>query len=524
MTDVSAKRPNVLLIVTDQHRADHVGFGGNDIVQTPNLDALAARSVVFDRAYVANPICMPNRSSIMTSLVPSAHGTRYNGIPLDWGFTTFVRVARDAGYRTALVGKSHLQNMNDAPEVVRQLFKDAPRRDARPAPWPDGWDAYELADRHREERVEVPEDFYGFDRIAFTVQHSDYASGHYYQWLRDQGADPSAIQGAGVALDYNATTQQVWKTRTPPELYPTTYVTEKTIEFLEAQEGADAPFLIQCSFPDPHHPFTPPGDYFDMYDPDAIPLPDTFWETHETSPPGFKKMVENRGDPAFFMAPFSPTEAQFREMAAKQYGMISMIDDGVGRVLKTLERIGKADDTIVVFTSDHGDMFGDHGLMLKAGMHYEGTTRVPLTIAAPGKGAGRRAAFAGSLDIGPTLLDLMGLDGFYGMQGKSLLPLIDDEAAPVRDSVYIEEEQMFPDPDTGRQINLRTLVTGEGRITVRNRRPLLGELFDHAIDRGETRNVYDDARAADLKHHLIDRLTEEMMQHSTPLQKPAAMA
>ncbi|MEE4201316.1 sulfatase-like hydrolase/transferase [Erythrobacter sp.] len=135
-------RPNILVIMTDQHRADHTGFGGNRIVRTPNLDALASRGMVFDRAYVANPICMPNRATLMTGRMPSDHGVRFNGLSLDWGANTYARVAREAGYRTAMIGKSHLQIMNDAHEVIQRIFGDDPPADAERSGWPSGWDDY----------------------------------------------------------------------------------------------------------------------------------------------------------------------------------------------------------------------------------------------------------------------------------------------------------------------------------------------------------------------------------------------
>ncbi|MBW2282822.1 MAG: sulfatase-like hydrolase/transferase, partial [Deltaproteobacteria bacterium] len=132
---MSERRPNVLLIVTDQQRADHVGFGGNDRLRTPNLDALAARGSVFDRCYVANPICMPNRSTMLTGRVPSAHGVIFNDRSLAWTANTFPRVLRGAGYETALIGKSHIQH-GVSRNVVRPLKAQPTLGD----PYPEGWD------------------------------------------------------------------------------------------------------------------------------------------------------------------------------------------------------------------------------------------------------------------------------------------------------------------------------------------------------------------------------------------------
>lgn len=519
-----AKRPNVLLIMTDQQRADHTGFGGNRVLRTPHLDGLAGQSVVFDRAYVANPICMPNRASIMTGRVPSGHGVRVNGMSLDWGANTFARVARKHGYRTALIGKSHLQAMNDVPELIRRVFGDDPPEDGSHPGWPEGWDRYEDQERHKRETVEIPEDFYGFDHVRLTVFHSDLCSGHYYQWLLGQGIDPRAVQGAAAALEFESHSQQVWKTAMPPELYPTNYVADEAISFLEAQTGSDAPFLLKVSFPDPHHPFTPPGEYFDLYDPADIPLPESFHDPHDSSVPVLRHMVNNRGDGAHLMMPFSPTEAQFRQMAAAEYGMIAMIDDAVGRILEALEASGCADDTIIVFTSDHGDMFGDHGLMLKVTLHYEGCIRVPLTVKAPGIGPGRTASLASSIDLCPTLLELMDLPAYYGIQGESLRAILDDPSETVRDHVLIEEEQMTADPSTGQRINMRSLITDDKRLTVRLASPMVGDLYDLAEDPEEMRNLYRDRAAAAMRAELMEKLVAAMMAVSTADRKPTAQA
>lgn len=520
------ERPNVLLIMTDQHRADHTGFGGNEVVRTPNLDALAARGRVFDRAFVANPICMPNRASIMTGRMPSQHGVPYNGISLDWGANTFARVAREAGYDTALIGKSHLQVMNDAPGVIQMMFGDDPPDDALRLGWHQGWDDLERMDRWRQGDVDVPQDFYGFDHVRLTIFHSDLCSGHYYQWLLSKGVDPKAIQGRAVAIEADTGTQQVWRTSMPEDLYPTTYVADEAVRFLEGRGGTDDPFLLKVSFPDPHHPFTPPGRYWDMYDPADIPLPETFHDPHARSVPSYKAMTQNRGDGPRLMMPFSPTEDQFRRMAAAEYGMITMIDAAVGRVIAALERTGQADDTIVVFTADHGDMFGDHGLMLKVGFHYEGCIRVPFFVTGPGIAPGRTDAFASSVDVCPTLIGAMGLRPYFGIHGHDLAPVLADPGASVRDGVLIEELQPYPDSSTGLPIDMRTLVTDEGRLTVRRAKEgaLLGDLYDHRADRAEMDNLYADPGAASLRARMTERLTAAMMEAGTPARRPVAQA
>ena len=519
-------RPNILLIMTDQHRADHTGFGGNAVVRTPNLDAIAARGRVFDRAFVANPICMPNRASLLTGRMPSQHGVAYNGISLDWGANTFARVARGAGYETALIGKSHLQVMNDEAGVIERMYGPNPPDDAVRLGWPEGWDDLERMDRWRRGAVEMPEDFYGFDHVRLTIYHSDLCSGHYYRWLLSRGVDPKAIQGRAVAVEADTGTQQVWRTAMPEDLYPTRYIADEAIRFLEGRDGADDPFLLKVSFPDPHHPFTPPGRYWDMYDPEGIPLPETFHDPHTRSVPTYKAMTERRGDAAGLMQPFAPTEAQFRRMAAAEYGMITMIDDEVGRILVALERTGRAADTLIVFTADHGDMFGDHGLMLKVSLHYEACIRVPMVIAGPGIEPGRTDSFASSVDLCPTLIGAMGERPYFGIHGHDLAPVLADASASVRDHVLIEELEPYPDPATGLPIDMRTLVTEEGRLTVRRAREgvLLGDLYDHRADPRELDNLYAEASAHALRQAMTERLTAAMMATATPARRPVAQA
>lgn len=521
---MSGPRPNILLFITDQHRPDHTGFGGNRSLQTPNLDRLAARSTRFDRAIVANPICMPNRSSILTGRLPSVHRTRYNGIPLDRSANTFARVLRSAGYQTAYFGKSHLQNIGDGKAIRDRVFADETGPNALADPHPPGWDSWEYSDRHRAEYVRIPPDFYGFDQVDLLVDHSDSCSGHYYQWLLEQGVDPTKLQGAENALPFESPTPQIWRTAVPEELYPTSYVSMRTAEFLEGRaHRADEPFLAVCSYPDPHHPFTPPGRYFDMYDPAAIPLPETFSDPHTDSMPHYRAMLERRGEQGFRMAPFAPTGEQYREMAAKEYGMISMIDDGVGRVLDALERSGQADNTVVVFTSDHGDMFGDHGVMLKAGMHYEGCVRVPLTIAAPGRSPGVCRSLVSSLDLAQTFLELAGCDPFRGMQGASLVELLADPTARVRDYVLVEEDQMFDIARVGGSLRMRTLITDEGRLTL-YRGSDHGELFALDRDPEERTNLFAKPEGGDLRTALSERLARVLIEAADESPLPTFMA
>ena len=184
-SDGERNHPNLLFICTDQQRADHAGFMGNPVVATPHLDGLAATGMVFENAWVANPVCMPNRSTMMTGRLPSAHGVLFNDRSLDWEANTYPRMLRGAGYRTALIGKSHLQHGMSADTVVR-----APGEPVRWSGRPPGWDTLEHAERYRPGQVDDPpeiDDFYGFDHVEFAIDHGARMSGHHLRWAIDKG-------------------------------------------------------------------------------------------------------------------------------------------------------------------------------------------------------------------------------------------------------------------------------------------------------------------------------------------------
>jgi arylsulfatase A-like enzyme len=528
-------RPNFLLIITDQQRADHLGCYGNPIVATPHIDGLARRGVVFDRFTVACPICMPNRATLMTGRMPSVHGVRHNGIPLSLRATTFAELMRRAGYRTAMVGKSHLQNMLDKPPLVpdpRDAALDKPpaELDQAAAPEPGRYDQ-EYAQRWRADSgraMDLP--YYGFEQVDLAIEHGDQVDGHYSGWLAARAADPDALRGPKNALPApDIVCPQAWRTRLPEALYPTSYVADKTIERLEDfARTRDRPFLLKCSFPDPHHPFTPPGRYWDMYRPADVALPASFRLDRERAPPHLAWLLDQRDAGtrvATTPAPFACTEREAREAIALTYGMITMIDDAVGRILARLAALGLADDTVVIVTSDHGDFMGDHQLLLKGPIHYQSILRVPFIWADPhGAGGGaRRAALAGTLDIAPTILARAGLAPFHGMHGASLLGIIARADAPLREALVVEEEGQRVYLGFPKRVRMRSLVTERHRLSVYDG-VAWGELYDLHDDPHECVNRWDDAGARDLRLALQDQLLHEMIAISETSPRPSALA
>jgi arylsulfatase A-like enzyme len=516
------KQPNFLFIITDQHRADHLGCAGNDIVQTPNIDGIASKGTRWERFYVANPICMPNRASIMTGRMCSSHGARHNGIPLSKDHTTFVELLRDAGYRTGLIGKSHLQSFTGLPatntfEPAEGVTTPSPHlRDAlknnRHGPDYDlevvpKWDR-PLADR-------LDGDFYGFDHVEVAADHADLADGDYKLWARAQRSDFDNLVGPDNALpDNRADAPQAWRTAVPEELYSTNWIADRSEAWLSEQAHSDAPFFLQMSFPDPHHPFTPPGRYWDMYDPNDIPLPASFGQGDLPPLRAMREALENGTDLRDNQSPFAVTEDEARSIIALTYGMITMIDDAIGRVLKRLDDLGLAEDTVVIFTSDHGDYMGDHGLMLKLLLHYQGIIKVPFIWHDPNsKGAEAiDDGLASSIDIGATILARAGIQPYNGIQGRDLLSTSPPEA------IIVEEDSQRTMVGFDRPQRVRTVVTETHRMSLREGEDW-NELYDLSADPEEIRNLYDDPS----ERATRTELSEVMLRRIIALQDRAPL-
>ncbi|MGH8310574.1 MAG: sulfatase family protein, partial [Steroidobacteraceae bacterium] len=451
-----SERPNFLLFVTDQHRADHLGCYGNPVVRTPHIDALAKRGLRFEQFYVTTPICMPNRAALATARMPSVNGVRHSGVPIPLEAVTFVDLLRAAGYRTALIGKAHFQTQS-AREVADPYVFSAVRAGEMPPATLD------LAVRQRRsgteylaERIElwkadpdreIARPYYGFDHVQLACGHSDQVEGHYSAWLRARHRAPASLRGPENALPHGKTlAPQAWRTRMPEELYPSAFIAERTIQFLKDAAGhaeRGPPFFVQCSFPDPHHPFTPPGRYHDMYHPKDISLPASHGHVDPGEPAQLSRLREASAVPGFMPGPFTAQLAgadAVREAIALTYGNVCCVDDAIGRILDALDDLDIERSTVLIFTSDHGDLMGDHSLLFKQGFHYEGLIRVPFIWADPAVPAGASRLLGSTLDIGTSILARAQLAPSHGMQGENLLAAAQGKAALHREGVLIEEE------------------------------------------------------------------------------------
>ncbi len=538
MTTGDAKRPSFLLIITDQQRADYLGCAGHPILKTPHIDGIASAGIRFDRFYVANPVCMPNRATLMTGRMPSAHGVRSNGIPLSLQSNTFVDVLRENGYRTALVGKSHLQNFTGLPPILKRE-PSSPER-----PLPTG----ELADARRpdaaatayanedpkswqDDDFELPMPFYGFDHVDLCTLHGDVVGGDYPRWLRRQGAVPESLTGRANQLANDYVCPQAWRTAVPEELYPTRFIGERCIDYLRAHAAREdaAPFFLMMSFPDPHHPFTPPGKYWDMYSPEDAVLPRSFFEIGQDPPPTLawalaeltaEKIDRDRGQ---FV--FAVDEREAREAIALTCGMMACIDDEVGRVLAELQMLGLDDETVIAYTSDHGDFLGDHRLLLKGAIHYQSLIRAPFLWRDPYSDHedAVSAALCGTVDIAPTILDRAGVAAYNGVQGRSLLAEAEDLEDHGPGCVLIEDDQQRSGLGFDGSIRLCTLVSGPWRMSIYDGADW-GELYNLEDDPLENRNLWSEPAAASVKADLLEQFVRRQISLIDRSPLPSARA
>lgn len=504
------KRPNFLFFITDQHRADYLGCAGHPIVKTPHIDSIAARGTRFENFYVATPVCMPNRASLLTGRYPSAHGLRYNGCELSYSASTFTHVLQAGGYRTALIGKNHVQPMTSIPAQPRiDPSALGPIQEA----WRnDGLDYdNETPSRYSgNELYQVPSPYYGYDHTDIVTGHGHLAGGRYEQWLRSE--HPAAYKNRNTQLPHDYACPQAIRTTIPEDLYPTSYIRDRAIGFLGDIKNDDQPFFAFVSFPDPHHPFSPPGKYWDMYNPDdfAIDLP---YERHRNPTPPMRWLHQRWKDGKRFAAgqeAFMADEREVKEAMALTCGMITMIDDAVGDVLDALNRSGRAEDTVIIFTSDHGDYLGDYNMLLKGGIMLKSVINVPFILSDPrDRRSSLCTSLASTIDLAPTIIDLAGLKPYFGIQGQSLLPLIDDSDVG-RPSLVVEHQDNatrmgFPEPCTA-----RTLITAGFKLTI-YKGESWGELYDLTDDPKETNNLWDEPSHFHVRAQLVEQLAQAML-------------
>ncbi|MCF6175966.1 MAG: sulfatase-like hydrolase/transferase [Victivallaceae bacterium] len=495
-------KPNVLIFCVDEMRADHLGCAGNAIVKTPNLDKLAAAGSFFPNARCNNPICMPARASMFTGLLPRDHGLRVNGQSLRTDLPVLPEIMADNGYRTHSAGKLHLTPWitPNQPDSMREQLPESKTF----------WDKNLVNG--------IPTPYYGFQTVDFVGGHTSYAWGDYIEWLKSNGGDPELLR-ENHALEPLTGAPTCYKMALPEELHYNRYIADSTIEHI-AQAG-DEPFFSWCSFPDPHSPCAPPQPYCDMYNPAAMPLPVTHNGEIKDLPPYYAQVLNGELKPNG-SDNTGITPAHWQEIIAMTYGMITHLDSEIGRVMTALNSSGKADNTIVIFITDHGDMMGDHGLIWKSFYTFNGCTNIPLIISAPGMAKNNiNRQLISQIDLMPGILDLCNIplpgadwakfktpfergsvSPLNNYPGRSFRPMLENADSRIRDSVIIEND----DPTTGLQV--RALITDQYRLTVYPGTDH-GELFDLIKDPHELYNLWYKEEFSDIRSELIFQLLKD---------------
>jgi len=504
---------NVLFIITDQQRADHLSCAGNPDLKTPNLDRFASESVRFTNAFCANPMCMPNRSTIFTGKYPSIHGVRCNGINLNPEIPTFPESLLKSGYHTSSFGKIHLNwygtpwNRKDFSYETLISFIYTPKEKQRPLPKP----------------------YYGLDEVKLTSGHGDAVGGHYFDWIEEKAPDYLELIKSRATKLFD---DILFESPIPEELYQTTYITEETISFLERfSEGkyGDRPFFVHCSFPDPHHPVCPPGKYEDMYDPNEIEISSTLNEIdqlyqHEVLKNYVNVYPRNRLR--------ETNEEEVRKFQAYTYGVLSLIDHSVGQILGALNSLGLEKNTMVIFTSDHADLMGDHGMLFKGPAHYQGLVKVPFIWKVPGmtKAGVISDSLVSSIDIPSTILNLLNIKEKFqppGMQGIDITPILQDPSVKVRDHCIIEEDEdarKTTRQEQYKDIRIRTMITEDYRITIYQGYGNTGDLYDLKKDPNELTNLWNDKNYKEIRDNLVYKMFHEILNLQDRFPKKQAQA
>lgn len=502
-------RPNFLFLITDQQRADWLGCYGHPVLKTPHIDSIAAKGTRFDNFHTASPVCMPNRASLLTGRYPSLHGLRYNGCVLPQSANTFVDVLARAGYHTAAIGKSHLQPFTAMPPMGRS--KDEAPQEAWKITRPD---IYEEEPPHYtgDGRYQIKTPYYGYQHVDMVTSHGDRCGGHYLQWFRKNAPDWEALHDPANELAHNYSCPQAYRTPIPEDLYPTAYVRDRAIDYLSSRADEDAPFFTFVSFPDPHHPFNPPGKYWDMYSPDDFDVTLPFG-AHKNPTPPMKWLHANWKGEGGQMTPQTAMmldEGHIKEAMALSAGMMAFVDDAVGDILKALDDTGLRENTVICYNSDHGDYMGDFNMILKGALPFRGITRVPFLWSDPERPeAACSDALCSTVDLAATILDRAGLEPFNGNQGQSFLPATRGGDGP-RTETLIEYNDGGNRLGFAKPARVRTLLTPHWRYSVYLDQPW-GELYDLNADPNETKNLWDSAAHKYIRAHLSERLNHHLI-------------
>ncbi|WP_282095397.1 sulfatase-like hydrolase/transferase [Epibacterium ulvae] len=477
---------NVLFIMCDQLRFDYLGCAGHPTIRTPNIDALAKRGVRFSRSYVQSPICGPSRMSTYTGRYPRSHGSDYNNVPLRVGEWTLGDHLNSFGAKAVLCGKTHARA--DIEGMVRL-----------------GIDPKSEKGKHIAEAG-----FEVWDRLDGLHPSKGKKPSHYNDYLRSKGFEGENPweEWAASVVDHDGSIKNGWlnqyadrPARIPEEHSETAYSTNRAMSFIE--QAGDTPWCLHLSYIKPHWPIVAPTPYHNMYGPqDVIPVVRSD-EEQDHEHPVYKTKRSVR-----FSTVYNRPGAR-EKMIATYMGLITQIDDHIGRLTKWLDETGRAEDTMIIFTSDHGDYLGDHWMGEKQYFH-DPSVKVPLIVVDPSPEANETRGtvddhLSEAIDLVPTIIEYMGgeLRGNI-LEGRSLLPLLRGQKTPWRECVFAEADysRSATREALGRTPQeCKMVMAFDGRwkyIHTQDLPPMLFDLKedpDELIDLGQ-RNGYEQIRAS----------------------------
>ena len=501
----------ILLVTTDQQRYDTLGCNGGTLARTPVVDGLAAEGVRYERALPQSVVCMPSRSTILTGQHPTTHGVWMNGVPLPVDAPSVAELLHGAGYRTALIGKAHFQPYFDP---FMRFAENALSAAGTTTPTtPTG--------THR-----------GFEHLEFAT-HGVMGGLHYARWMQSEHAD--AIGGFYAAIDRDLQVSsegggdtgapQVKVNPVAKEWYHTDWVADRTIGWLESL-AADDDWFCWMSFPDPHHPWDPPQSEVGRVDWRDVPLPAGYPETAaereailDGKPRHWRlwydgSLVSNYEAPATWV-PATLTADQVREVNARNAVECELIDEALGRVMAVVAGRGWDDEVDVFFTTDHGELQGDFGLLFKGPYHVDSLMRLPL-VWRPAPAAGVPAAVVSSpvglVDLAPTFAAIAGLPVPEWMQGT---PLSEPESDRP-DGVLTEwDSELF-----GVDVHLRTITVDRWVCTAYRPGTVHdgseGELYDLVADPLQRTNLWADPAHQSLRSDLLAELWDRQPPRHEP--------
>lgn len=480
------KKPNILLITSDQQHFNTIGAFNKEI-KTPNLDRLVGEGTYFDRAYTANPTCTPTRATIITGKYPSQHGAWTLGTKLPEEEPTLGKYLQKEGYQTSLIGKAHFQPLR-ATEEYTSLEAYPILQDL------DFWKNYK-------------EDFYGFNHVELARNHVNEAhvGQHYAIWLKEKGFEKWKDYFVTPTGNMDRSIRHKWKI--PEEYHYDNWIAERTNSLLEEYKDKDENFFLWASFFDPHPPYLVPEPWDTMYDPESITIPELKEGEHLKNPPHFSMTQEKDPDFSNYKESGKDIHGMHSHLIDKQllkkniavyYGMVSIMDKYIGKILDKLEELNLAEDTIVVFTTDHGHLIGQHGLIAKGPFMYEDLIKVPLIVRWPNKVKENviNSSLQSLVDLSPTFLSSLGFSIPRTMTGVDESKVWQGQEAKARDHIICEHHH---EPTT---INVRTYVDERYKLTVYYNETY-GEFFDLKEDPHEVNNLWNSEEHKELKMNLL---------------------